>query len=117
MGGAGTGVAARLNAPRCTEALLTALYTLAQLHLISLVQPRPGSGPAVICGGIESSKAYEKVRPSRQGRVEDSDAESEVFTAKAQQLIARHRINGDPRRLHRHGPGGRGGACAHREAL
>ncbi|GAB3230888.1 DUF2786 domain-containing protein [Glycomyces halotolerans] len=76
-------------------ALLEALYTLADLQPIPLVQPRPGSRRAEVRGGgAESSKVYEKIRALlAKAESTDSDAEAEAFTAKAQQLIARHSIN------------------------
>jgi RNA-binding protein YhbY len=60
-----------------------------------MVQPRPGgrSGPAR-GDGAASAKVYEKVRALlAKAESTDSDAEAEAFTAKAQQLIARHSIN------------------------
>ncbi|THV42153.1 DUF2786 domain-containing protein [Glycomyces buryatensis] len=76
-------------------ALLEALYTLADLEPIPLVQPRPGSHSGTVRGsGAESSKVYEKIRALlAKAESTDSDAEAEAFTAKAQQLIARHSIN------------------------
>ena len=76
-------------------AFLEALYTLADLEPIPMVQPRPGgrSGPAR-GDGAASAKVYEKVRALlAKAESTDSDAEAEAFTAKAQQLIARHSIN------------------------
>ncbi|WP_051393348.1 DUF2786 domain-containing protein [Glycomyces arizonensis] len=76
-------------------ALLEALYTLADLEPIPMVQPRPGGRPVSVRGdGAESAKVYEKVRALlAKAESTDSDAEAEAFTAKAQQLIARHSIN------------------------
>ncbi|WP_100444491.1 DUF2786 domain-containing protein [Glycomyces xiaoerkulensis] len=78
-----------------SAALLEGLKALAELQPIPMVQPRPGSRPsAVRAGGAESSKVYEKVRALlAKAEATDSDAEAEAFTAKAQQLIARHSIN------------------------
>lgn len=78
-----------------SAALLEALYTVADLQAIPMVQPRPGSGSqARRGGGAESSKVYEKIRALlAKAESTDSDAEAEAFTAKAQQLIARHSIN------------------------
>ncbi|WP_199041686.1 DUF2786 domain-containing protein [Glycomyces salinus] len=78
-----------------SAALLEALGTIADFQPIPLVQPRPGSrSGSVRGGGAESSKAYEKIRALlAKAEATDSDAEAEAFTAKAQQLIARHSIN------------------------
>ncbi|MFC3494444.1 DUF2786 domain-containing protein [Glycomyces rhizosphaerae] len=75
--------------------MLEALYTLADLQPIPMVQPRPGGHPSSVRGdGAESSKVYEKIRALlAKAESTDSDAEAEAFTAKAQQLIARHSIN------------------------
>jgi RNA-binding protein YhbY len=76
-------------------AFLEALYTFADLEPIPMVQPRPGGRTgSVRGGGAESAKVYEKIRALlAKAESTDSDAEAEAFTAKAQQLIARHSIN------------------------
>lgn len=75
--------------------MLEALYTLAGLEPIPMVQPPPGGRPgAVRGGGAESAKVYEKIRALlAKAESTDSDAEAEAFTAKVQQLLARHSIN------------------------
>jgi hypothetical protein len=76
-------------------ALLEALDMLDGLPRIPRVEPLPGS-PAIVhgFGGAESSRVYAKIRALlAKAESTDSDAEAEAFTAKAQQLIARHSIN------------------------
>ncbi|GAB3652651.1 DUF2786 domain-containing protein [Glycomyces tarimensis] len=78
-----------------SAAILEAMYAIAGLRPIAPVQPRPGSGVrAVRGGGADSSKVYDKIRALlAKAESTDADAEAEAFTAKAQQLIARHSIN------------------------
>lgn len=76
-------------------ALLEALDLLDGLPRIPCVEPLPGS-PAIVhgFGGAESSRVYEKIRALlAKAESTDSDAEAEAFTAKAQQLIARHSLS------------------------
>ncbi|MEU5873800.1 DUF2786 domain-containing protein [Glycomyces sp. NPDC047369] len=75
--------------------VLEALDCLGGLPKIPRVEPLPGT-PLIAHGlGVaESSKEYEKIRALlAKAESTDSDAEAEAFTAKAQQLIARHSIN------------------------
>jgi len=76
-------------------AVLEALDLVGGLPDIPKVQPLPGN--AVLAHGFkgdESSRVYEKIRALlAKAESTDSDAEAEAFTAKAQQLIARHSIN------------------------
>jgi hypothetical protein len=76
-------------------ATLEALQFLNALPKIPKVEPLPGD--LLITHGIgiaESSRVYEKIRALlAKAESTDSDAEAEAFTAKAQQLIARHSIN------------------------
>ncbi|MCC3764696.1 DUF2786 domain-containing protein [Glycomyces sp. TRM65418] len=76
-------------------ALLEALEHLDGLPRIPRVEPLPGSLEIVHgFGGAESSRVYEKIRALlAKAESTDSDAEAEAFTAKAQQLIARHSLN------------------------
>lgn len=88
-------------------AALEALDELDGVPDIPKVEPLPGS-PVLVHGftGAESSKVYEKIRALlAKAESTDSDAEAEAFTAKAQQLIARHSIN--EALLSRTEPGGR----------
>ncbi|WP_051703798.1 DUF2786 domain-containing protein [Glycomyces sp. NRRL B-16210] len=76
-------------------AALEALDELDGFPDIPKVEPLPGS-PVLVHGftGSESSKVYERIRALlAKAESTDSDAEAEAFTAKAQQLIARHSIN------------------------
>lgn len=76
-------------------ALLEAVDLLDGLPQVPKVQPLPGS-PVLAHGftGSESSKVYEKIRALlAKAESTDADAEAEAFTAKAQQLIARHSLN------------------------
>jgi len=76
-------------------AVLEALDYLGALPKIPRVEPLPGD--LLIGHGLgvaESSRVYEKIRALlAKAESTDSDAEAEAFTAKAQQLIARHSIN------------------------
>ncbi|MDA1362025.1 DUF2786 domain-containing protein [Glycomyces luteolus] len=76
-------------------AVLEALDFLSGLPKIPKVEPLPGD--VLITHGLgvaESSRVYEKIRALlAKAESTDSDAEAEAFTAKAQQLIARHSIN------------------------
>jgi hypothetical protein len=76
-------------------AVLEALDFLSGLPKIPKVEPLPGD--LLITHGLgvaESSRVYEKIRALlAKAESTDSDAEAEAFTAKAQQLIARHSIN------------------------
>ncbi|MFG3343421.1 DUF2786 domain-containing protein [Glycomyces sp. NPDC048151] len=76
-------------------AVLEALDFLNTLPKIPKVEPLPGD--ILVAAGLgvaESSRVYEKIRALlAKAESTDSDAEAEAFTAKAQQLIARHSIN------------------------
>ncbi|MEV3935287.1 DUF2786 domain-containing protein [Glycomyces sp. NPDC049804] len=76
-------------------ATLEALQLLNTLPKIPKVEPLPGDLRITHGIGIaESSRVYEKIRALlAKAESTDSDAEAEAFTAKAQQLIARHSIN------------------------
>ena len=76
-------------------AVLEALDLLSGLPKIPRVEPLPGT-PLLAhhLGVAESSRVYERIRALlAKAESTDSDAEAEAFTAKAQQLIARHSIN------------------------
>ncbi|THV30029.1 DUF2786 domain-containing protein [Glycomyces paridis] len=76
-------------------AVLEATDRIEDLPGIPRVEPLPGS-PVLVHGftGNESSKVYERIRALlAKAESTDADAEAEAFTAKAQQLIARHSIN------------------------
>ncbi|RRS01558.1 DUF2786 domain-containing protein [Glycomyces terrestris] len=76
-------------------AVLEALDLLGGLPKIPRVEPLPGT-PLIAhrLGVAESSRAYERIRALlAKAESTDSDAEAEAFTAKAQELIARHSIN------------------------
>jgi hypothetical protein len=76
-------------------AVLEALDLLSALPKIPRVQPLPGTPLIAHALGVaESSREYQKIRALlAKAESTDSDAEAEAFTAKAQQLIARHSIN------------------------
>ncbi|SDD98728.1 Protein of unknown function [Glycomyces harbinensis] len=76
-------------------AVLEALDLIDSVPEIPRVEPLPGS-PMIAhrLGVAESSRTYERIRALlAKAESTDSDAEAEAFTAKAQQLIARHSIN------------------------
>ncbi|MQM27398.1 DUF2786 domain-containing protein [Glycomyces albidus] len=76
-------------------AVLEALDLLGGLPKLPRVEPLPGT-PLIAhhLGVAESSRVYVKIRALlAKAESTDSDAEAEAFTAKAQQLIARHSIN------------------------
>lgn len=76
-------------------AVLEALDLLDGLPKLPRVEPLPGT-PLIAhhLGVAESSRVYVKIRALlAKAESTDSDAEAEAFTAKAQQLIARHSIN------------------------
>lgn len=76
-------------------AVLEAFHLISGLPKIAKVEPLPGD--LLITHGLgvaESSRVYEKIRALlAKAESTDSDAEAEAFTAKAQQLIARHSIS------------------------
>ncbi|THV43029.1 DUF2786 domain-containing protein [Glycomyces buryatensis] len=74
---------------------LEAFPMFSTIPSIPKVEPLPGS-PVVAHGfkGAESSKIYTKIQALlAKAEATGSDAEAEAFTAKAQQLIARHSVN------------------------
>jgi hypothetical protein len=76
-------------------AVLEALDLFQRMPELPRVEPLPGSPSAVRgTGGAEASRVYEKIRALlAKAESTDSEAEAEAFTAKAQQLIARHSIS------------------------
>ncbi|MEU6858470.1 DUF2786 domain-containing protein [Glycomyces sp. NPDC046736] len=75
--------------------VLEVLDLIDEMPQIPRVEPLPGS-PMIAhrLGVAESSRTYERIRALlAKAESTDSDAEAEAFTAKAQQLIARHSIN------------------------
>jgi hypothetical protein len=76
-------------------AMLEALELIDAMPEIPRVEPLPGS-PVIAhrLGVAESSRTYERIRALlAKAESTESDAEAEAFTAKAQQLIARHSID------------------------
>ncbi|GAA2264220.1 DUF2786 domain-containing protein [Glycomyces scopariae] len=76
-------------------AVLEALEFIGALPKIPRVEPLPGTPLIAHALGVaESSREYQKIRALlAKAESTDSDAEAEAFTAKAQELIARHSIN------------------------
>ncbi len=75
------------------EARLDLLLTLGRLPAIDVLIPPPGTAPTLRTGGSVDTRVLDRVR-ALLAKAESTDfpAEAEAYSAKAQELIARHSI-------------------------